>query len=187
MGGNMRYFFSSFRALVFFSILCGGIYPFIVTLIASLLFPFQSSGSLVYQSGKVIGSDLISQKVLDAKYFQPRPSAGDFSTVPSGASNLGPISAVLKEAVEKRRLEFGVGAPVELLTASGSGLDPHVSPEGALFQISRVARARGLVPAQVEELKGLVRKVTESPTLGFMGQYRVNVFRLNRSLEGMSK
>src|SRR5207342_2147974 len=139
--------------------------------------------------GMPVGSELLAQKFADPKYFQSRPSAGDtpYATVPSAASNAGPTSEALKKAVEERAADLrqrfsppaGVGLPSDLLTTSGSGLDPHISPEAARFQIAAVAAARGFDATQTEQLRTLVVFMTEPPQFGFLGEPRINVLKLN--------
>jgi K+-transporting ATPase ATPase C chain len=125
---------------------------------------------------------LLAQKVEDPRFFWPRPSAADYATVASGASNKGPTSADLVKAINERRAKFGADAPVELLTASGSGLDPHLSPEAARFQAARIAGARGI---DVEKVRELIARLAEPPQLGIFGEPRVNVFALNRALDAL--
>jgi K+-transporting ATPase ATPase C chain len=129
---------------------------------------------------KLVGSDLIAQKFESPKYFWPRPSGADYATVPSGASNKGPTAADLKKSIDERRQKFGADAPVDLLTASGSGLDPHISPEAAHIQIPRIAAARNVSAASIAEL---VDQTLEGPQFGFLGEPRINVLILNRALD----
>lgn len=171
----------SLRALVVLTLVTSGIYPLLITGIAQSLFPTQANGSIVYKDGRAAGSVLLAQKFTDAGYFHPRPSASDYGTVPSGGSNRGFTSRELLDAVAGRRAAWGDGAPADLLYASASGLDPHLSPEGAHFQIARVAQARGIPP---DVVSGLVQRYTEGPQLGFLGQPRVNVLALNLALDG---
>ena len=161
-------------------LLTGIIYPLAMTAIAQLCFSKQANGSRILQDGKLIGSDLLAQKFESPRYFWPRPSAADFATVPSGASNKGPTSAELKNSIQERRAKFGTDAAVDLLTGSGSGLDPHISPEAARSQISRVAAVRKV---SIERISQLVDQTIEPSQLGFLGEPRVNVFRLNRALD----
>lgn len=176
----MKLIVQSLRIYIVLTLLTGLIYPLALTGVAQLLFPRQANGSRIIEQGQLVGSDLIAQKFEDPKYFWPRPSAGDYGTVASGASNKGPTSADLKKAIDERREKFGADAPIDLLTASGSGLDPHISPEAARAQISRVAAARNM---PVEKVAGLVDQTIEPPQFGLFGAPRVNVLRLNRALD----
>jgi K+-transporting ATPase ATPase C chain len=176
---SMKTILQSLRIYLVLTLLTGIIYPLAMTGIAQLCFPKQANGSRVIEGDKLIGSDLLVQKFESPRYFWPRPSAADFATVPSGASNKGPTSTDLKKSINERRAKFGADAPVDLLTASGSGLDPHISPEAARAQVPRVAGARNLPPQRITDL---VDQIIEPPQLGFLGDPRVNVFRLNRAL-----
>ncbi len=181
------------RLLVWFSILTGVIYPVAVTAIGQGLFAEKALGSVVSVGGKPVGSELLAQKFAEAKYFQARPSAGDtpYATVPSAASNAGPTSEALRKSVDERAKDLterfsprvGVGLPSDLLTTSGSGLDPHISPEAARIQIGSVAKARGFDGAQLHELIDLVEAMIEPPQFGFLGDPRVNVLKLNLALD----
>lgn len=172
------------------TVLTGVIYPAAVTAFSQAVFPKQANGSLLNENGRIAGSKLLAQKFQDTKYFWPRPSAADYATVASGASNLGPTSAALKEAVEKRKvnfqkangLEISSKIPADMLFTSGSGLDPHISPEAAKLQISRVAKARNLNP---EAIARLVDQYTEPPQFGILGKPVVNVLQLNLALDSL--
>ena len=168
------------RIYIVLTLLTGILYPLAMTSIAQLLFPKQANGSRIVENGQLIGSDLLVQKFESPRYFWPRPSSADYATVPSGASNKGPTSADLKKSIDERRAKFGKDAPVDLLTASGSGLDPHISPEAARSQIPRVAAARNL---SNQKISALVDQTVEPAQLGFLGEPRVNVVRLNRALD----
>ena len=178
----MKTIIQSLRIYLVLTLLTGLLYPLAFTGLAQMLFPKQANGSRIVEGDKLIGSDLLAQNFQSPKYFWPRPSAADFATVPSGASNFGPTSAALKKAIDDRRAKFGADAPVDLLTASGSGLDPHISPEAACAQVTRVAAARNLPRQTVSDLIG---RQTEAPQLGFLGEPRVNVLRLNRALDAL--
>lgn len=177
-------------ALAIMVLACGVIYPAAVTLASQELFPRQAAGSLVYKDGAPVGSALIAQNWTQTRYFQGRPSAnpgGANNAMTSGASNAGPTSLQLVEEVEERVADLkeanpdAEGAvPQDLVTASASGLDPHISPEAALWQAPRVARARGVEREAVERL---VRACTEKPAMGLLGAPRVNVLRLNLELD----
>lgn len=178
----MNTIIQSIRIFAVMTLLTGIIYPLAMTGLANVLFPRQATGSLITANGKITGSDLLAQKFEANRYFWPRPSAPDYATVASGASNKGPTSDDLRKAIDQRREKFGADAPGELLTASGSGLDPHLSPEAAKFQIPRVATVRGLPN---ERLLALIDELTEPPQLTIVGEPRVNVLRLNRRLDGI--
>lgn len=190
---KMKSFIQSVRLLIVLTVLTGVVYPLVITGIARLCFPFQAGGSLVKRGGRVVGSVLLAQKFASTRYFWPRPSACDFTTVPSGAGNLGGTSATLKQTIkeratalrEKSAMPAEVIPPEEFLFASGSGLDPHVSPEAALFQVERVALARKLTSNQRARLKELVHENTEPPQFGFLGESRVNILLLNMTLDGL--
>jgi K+-transporting ATPase ATPase C chain len=176
----MKTTLQSLRIYIILTLLTGIIYPLAMTGIAQLLFPKQANGSRITEQNKLVGSDLIAQKFERSTYFWPRPSSADYATVPSGASNKGPTAADLKKSIEDRLQKFGANAPVDLLTASGSGLDPHISPEAARLQIPRVATAREI---SAERLMALVDQTIEQPQFGFLGEPRVNVLELNLALD----
>lgn len=171
------------------SLVTGLVYPLAVTGIAKLVFPDRADGSLITRDGKVIGSDLIGQSYNDPKHFWGRPSATSpmpYNASGSSGSNLGPSSPALADAVEARIAalrsadpENTAPVPVDLVTASASGLDPHISRAAADYQATRVARMRGLPVAAVQEL---IERNTEAPLLGFIGEPRVHVLRLNLAL-----
>ncbi len=173
-------------------ILCG-VYPLVVWGVAQVAFPSQANGSLVEQQGKIVGSSLVAQSFSGDKYFHPRPSAaGDtgYDGTSSGGSNLGPLSQKLvdqaKERVETYRREnnlpAGMLVPADAVTASGSGLDPHISLKNADLQAARVAKARNM---SVNQIKSLVQKYTEGPDWDLFGEPGVNVLRLNLALEAL--
>ena len=176
--------------LLLFTVLCGGIYPAVVTGLAQLLFPSQAKGSLITsQTGKVIGSALLGQPFSDPKYLWPRPSAtGDFAYNPlaSGGSNASPTSPAYLQTVGERlqalRSADGVKGPVasDLVQASGSGLDPHISPQAASRQIYRIALARGL---KEEKVASVIDVHLEDRQWGFIGAPRINVLAVNLSLD----
>jgi potassium-transporting ATPase KdpC subunit len=179
-------------SLAVLSVVTGLAYPAVVTAIAQLAFPHQANGSLVFKNGKPVGSALIGQPFDDPKYFWSRPSAtAPFAdnAAASAGSNLSPTNPNLVKAVQGRvdalrAADPGNTAPVpvDLVTASGSGLDPHISPAAALYQVARVAKARGIDPTAV---KRLVDQHTEGPQLGILGEPRVNVLHLNLALDGV--
>lgn len=176
--------------IVVLTILTGVAYPLLVTLIGQVIFPTQVNGSLVLANDVVVGSSLIGQMNDDPRYFWGRPSATSYGALPSSGSNLSPTSATLQAAVIEREAAFraannvpdNVAVPTEMLFASGSGLDPHISPEAARLQIDRIAEARGL---DREQVAALVEQYVEQPQLGFLGQPRVNVLLLNLALDGL--
>jgi K+-transporting ATPase ATPase C chain len=182
---------SSLRALFALTILTGVLYPLLSTFIAQQFFPRRANGSLITRDGTTVGSDLIGQRFASARYFWPRPSAIGYSPVPSGASNLGPTSRALRDSVQARRTTFvetnrlppNAEVPTDMLFASASGVDPHISPASALMQVQRVARARGLDSTQAVSLDSLVERVTEPPQFGLLGDPRVNVLKLNLALD----
>ena len=187
--------------LVLLTLITGLAYPLAMTAIAGVIFPKQAQGSLIERDGKVVGSALIGQVFKDDKYFHGRPSAttapdpadatktvsAPYNAANSGGSNLGPTSKALndriKEDVDKLKTENpSVPVPIDLVTTSGSGLDPEISPEGALFQVPRVAKARGLAEAKVRDL---VTQRVEGRFLGLIGEPRVNVMQLNMALDAL--
>ena len=177
------------RMTLLMTVLTGLIYPGVVTGLCQLLFPSQANGSLVTKDGRVIGSTLIGQNFTKPEYFQPRPSAAGngYDATASGGSNLGPTSQKLVDRVKasadkfhKDNPDFTGTIPADLLTASGRGLDTHLSPESADAQTTRVAKARGVSP---QEIQALVAQLTEGRDLGFLGEPRVNVLRLNEALD----
>ena len=183
--------------LIFFTLLTGLVYPLGMAGLAQVIFPAQANGSLVTRDGTVIGSSLIGQNFTSDRYFQGRPSAtsttdpadagrtvdAPYNAASSTGSNLGPSSKALKEAIEARAKALGAGPqPADLVTSSASGLDPHVSPAGALVQVFRVAKARNL---PVVELRSLVDRHIEGRHFGILGEPRVNVLALNIALDSL--
>lgn len=187
---------------VVLSVLTGIGYPLVVTGVAQWVFPKQANGSLIYRDGRPIGSSLIGQRFTDPKYFWSRPSATSpmpYNAGSSGGSNLGPTNPDLVKAVQERIAALKAAdpgakgdsplvppaneapVPVDLVTTSGSGLDPHISPAAAEYQVARVAKARGL---DVETVRQAVARHTEGRTLGLLGEPRVNVVELNVDLDG---
>jgi K+-transporting ATPase ATPase C chain len=179
------------RLLVALSILCGGFYPVLVTLIGRGVFPEKSEGSFIIRGEHVIGSQWIGQKFVSPKYFWGRPSSVDNNPLPSGGSNLGPTSAALLKAVRERDAALrsahgtpaGVQLPKDLLFASASGLDPEISPEAAYFQVDRIVKAREFNETQKQRLLDLIASEIVRPDLGFLGEPRINVVQLNMKLD----
>jgi K+-transporting ATPase ATPase C chain len=168
----------------FFTLLTGLAYPLAMTSAARSLFPSAANGSLIERDGTVIGSSLIAQPFAGDDWLHPRPSASDWNAAGTGASNLGPTSTALIATVAERRMAWeaanGATAPIDAVTASGSGLDPHISPENALAQAGRIAAARGVEEGAV---RGLLEATTEGPFLGLYGEPRVNVLLANIALD----
>jgi K+-transporting ATPase ATPase C chain len=178
--------------LLIFTLLTGVIYPLVVTGVAQLVFPHQANGSLITANGQTVGSELIGQQFDDPRYFWGRLSAtGPFpyNAAASSGSNLGPSNPALLDAVQARIADLKAAdptntqlIPVDLVTASGSGLDPNISIAAALYQIPRVARLRGLSETAV---RALVDQFTQGRQFGFLGEPRVNVLKLNLALDGI--
>lgn len=167
-----------------FTLLTGLAYPLAMTGVAQALFPTAANGSLTLRDGKPVGSDLIGQAFIAPGYLHPRPSASGYNAAATGASNLGPTSAPLIAAVAEREAAYvaenGTPGPIDAVTASGSGLDPHISPQNAMAQAARIAAARGIDVAQVQ---AIVDQATEGRLLAIYGEPRVNVLRVNLALD----
>ena len=187
----MKTAFTAFKMVVLMTLLTGVAYPLLITLIAQVATPYTANGSLVVEKGGVVGSWLIAQKFTSPKYFWPRPSAGDYNPLASGGSNLGPTSATLKKLVDSRAQIFikegstthPQGVPLTLLFASGSGLDPHLNPKGAYFQVDRIIKARGWDRKMRPRIIELIDENMQWPFCGLIGTYCVNVLQLNRALD----
>lgn len=191
----LNYFISELRVAVVatmaLAMVVSGAYPLVVWAVAQGLFSYEAAGSLIQRGGMVVGSELIAQNFSSPKYFHPRPSAAGeagYDAGTSAGSNLGPLSKKLLDAVKERvdayrtenDLPSNIPVPADAVTASGSGLDPHISPENALLQAPRVARARG---TGEESVKRLIRDHTEGRDLGVFGEPRINVLKLNLALD----
>ena len=182
----MKYLMPAIRFKIFMTILLGLLYPFAMTGLAQVLFPRQSNGEFLSRGGQVIGAKMIGQNFEKPEYFWPRPSGVGFN-VPSGGSNLGQASLDLKKAVDDRRTKLKAAhpeqtgePPQDLLFASGSGIDPHVSPDAAYYQLQRVAKVRNLA---VEKVEKLIQQATEDRQFGILGEPTVNVLALNMALD----
>lgn len=192
-GGNLNFKSNLLTAaimLVLMTVLTGVIYPLVVTGIAKIAFPSQANGSIISQNGKPVGSNLIGQTFKSDKYFHSRPSAAGngYDAAASSGSNLGPTNKVLLGEIAKRAdearstngLPKGAKVPSDLVTASGSGLDPDISPEAAYLQARRIAKARGV---SEDKIKAIIGKSIQNRTLGVLGEKRVNVLQLNLDLD----
>ncbi len=183
---------TALRLAVVTLVLTGVVYPLVVTGISTILFPHEAAGSLVTANGQVVGSALIGQRFETSVYFHSRPSAADYDAMASGGSNLGPTSAVLRDSVQQRvaavreleGLASSATVPIDMVTASASGLDPHITPASARLQADRVAAERGMA---LTDVLALIEKHTDSPTLGIIGESRVNVLLLNMELDRVAK
>jgi len=172
-------------------ILFGLLYPALATFAGGVLFPVQANGSLITRDGKAVGSSLVAQNFVGDNYFQSRPSAANYDPRAMAGSNLASTNPALRErmvessrAIAERENIAAAAIPVDMVTTSGSGIDPHISPEAAKVQINRVAKARGLTAEQVQ---ALIDANTQAPTLGLLGQARVNVLQLNLALDAIKR
>lgn len=180
----------AFMFTIVFTLLTGLFYPLAITGLAQVMFPFQANGSLIQTAGRVVGSELIGQSFSKPEYFHPRPSAAGnngYDASASGGSNLGPTNSALEKRLQdsaalfhKENPDYRGEIPADAITASGSGLDPHISPENAHAQAARVAAARRMAAVQVHSL---VTRFTEERQLGVLGEPRVNVLKLNLELD----
>lgn len=170
---------------------CSGVlYPSVVTGIGQLLFADKSNGSLIRNSDTVVGSELIAQQFASPRYFWPRPSASSFNAVPSGASNFGPTNSALAAAIDERRKKMANAhsiaehsIPADMLTTSGSGLDPHISRDAARMQIARIVEARGLDATSKAKIENAIDEHVEARQLHILGEERVNVLLLNLAID----
>lgn len=183
----MKTIIISFKIFLFFTILTGIIYPLFITGIAQILFPVQANGSLIFKENKIIGSELIGQQFDSIVYFTSRPSAVSYNPLPSSGSNFGPTNAKLDSLVTERKKQFIrfnqldslTNIPSEMLFASASGLDPHISPEAAMLQVDRIAKARNFDNELKQEMIRTIENLTENSQFLWLGQERINVFLLN--------
>lgn len=189
----MKNFIIALKLLILMTFFLGIIYPLVITGITQAIFPHKANGSLLTLNGKVIGSALLGQKFESERYFWPRPSAIYYNPLPSGGSNLGPTSSDLEKQISQRRSKLletngmsdGTIIPLDLLFASASGLDPHISPQAAKFQVKRIALARGFDANSENELYKLVDRHIEPRVLQLLGEPRINVLRLNLALDSL--
>ncbi|PPI83321.1 potassium-transporting ATPase subunit C [Marinobacter maroccanus] len=179
---------SAVRAAVVFIVLCGGLYPLLVTNAGKVMFLHEALGSMIIVDDTVVGSELVGQRFTAPEYFHGRPSAAAYDPFSVGGSNYSASNPDLRaraaedSSIIAQREGFDPGSiPVDLISASGSGIDPHISPESATVQAERVAKARDIPVSHVNEL---IERYTEGPTLGVFGQPRVNVLRINLALDG---
>ena len=181
----------SIKIILFFTVLTGIIYPLLITGTSQLIFHDKANGSFINKDNLRVGSSLIAQMFTDDRYFWPRPSAIGYNPLPSGGSNLSATSKILKESVENQRFDFiiknrlpvGTIVPAEMIFASGSGLDPHISIESARLQSGRVAGARGISQQKVLEL---IEKFKDNRQFGILGEPRINVLLLNMELDSQN-
>ena len=179
------------KFLMVMTLLTGIIYPLLMTGFAQVSFPSKANGSLIMKDGRIIGSELIGQKFDSSIYFWSRPSAIGYNPIPSGASNYGPTSDTLKKQVTSRRILFATknsvsdlkDIPMEMVFASGSGLDPHISPEAALMQVDRISQSRHFDNTRKERLLKYIKDITEGPEFFLFGEPRINVLVLNLELD----
>jgi K+-transporting ATPase ATPase C chain len=182
------------RYFLIITIFTGVVYPLFISAISVIAYPDKAAGSLIEKDGKVIGSKLIGQKFESDKYFWSRPSAVDYNPMPSGGSNSGPTSAALQKFYKDKQKNFSEknsikdisAVPNEMFFASASGVDPHISPASAFFQVERIVKARNFDNAKKEKVIKLIDSLTENPQFGFLGNSVVNVLLLNLELDNIN-
>ncbi|HZW38071.1 MAG TPA: potassium-transporting ATPase subunit KdpC [Ignavibacteriaceae bacterium] len=187
----MKTIIKSFLMLLLLTILTGIVYPVAITVIGQLLFPSKANGSLIIKNHKIIGSELLGQSFTDSIYFHSRPSVINYNPLPSGASNLGLSSSLLKEQVNSRKFNFTLKnllpdttlIPAEMIFASASGVDPHISVESAKLQVNRILQSRDIPNNKAEFLFSLIDSLTEYPQFWVLGNKGVNVLLLNLKLD----
>lgn len=187
----MKTLIISIKIFILFTVLTGLVYPLLVTAIVQVLFPGKANGSIIYRDDNPVGSKLIGQRFDTTIYFTSRPSAIDYNPLPSGGSNYGLTNAKLKKLVDERKNQFirfnqsdtTTEIPSEMLFASASGLDPHISVQAALLQVSRIAGARHFNDTQKQKLIALIKRDTEYPQFHLLGKERINVLLLNLDLD----
>ncbi|MFA5834385.1 MAG: potassium-transporting ATPase subunit KdpC [Bacteroidota bacterium] len=185
------YILPALRMVLVMTVFTGIIYPVAMTLLSLAVFPYQAKGSMIEKNGTIIGSELIGQGFMSDKYFNSRPSAIDYNPAPSCGTNWGPTDKRMADSVKARtaqvKLQNNLSAamivPKEMLFASASGVDPHISPEAAQLQIERIAKVRGFNSEQTSSLQKLVKDFTEGPQMKLFGDSRVNVLKLNLAVD----
>jgi|LQYC01.1.fsa_nt_gi K+-transporting ATPase ATPase C chain len=190
----MKHLFSAIRLFLIMTVLTGIVYPLIITGIGQIVFSRQANGSSITVDGKIKGSALVGQKFVSSRYFWGRPSAIDYNPLPSGGTNLGPTSALLRDVVQQRRtlhkwtcaLSSNANIPADMLFASASGVDPHISPAAARLQVNRIANVRGFRAEQRQKIVDLVEHFIEPPQWSIFGEPRVNVLLLNVALDQLN-
>lgn len=186
-----RQIIPAIKLLLLFILITGLLYPLLITIFSSILFPQKSAGGFIESNGQVIGAELIGQQFTSNKYFRPRPSVIGYQPMPSGASNLSQASSSLKKQFDERKNNFlyenflnsKSTIPAEMLFCSASGVDPHISPAAALLQVKRIVMVRGFNKQQEEMLIKAIERLTELPALGFLGEPVINVLLLNLELD----
>ncbi|MFA6457218.1 MAG: potassium-transporting ATPase subunit KdpC [Bacteroidota bacterium] len=187
------YIIPALRMLIVMTLFTGILFPVSMTFLSHVIFPYQANGSLIEKNGVLIGSELIGQEFVSDKYFHSRPSGIGYNPVPSGGTNWCPTDKRLADSAKARGDKFirhnNLSAitvvPKDMLFASGSGVDPHISPEAAVLQVERLAAVRGFDAQKTSALKELVRRHTEHPQFGLFGEPRVNVLNLNIALDNL--
>ena len=185
------YIFPALRILAVMTVLTGIMYPVAMTFLSLALFPYQAKGSMIEKNGTIIGCEFIGQGFMSDKYFNSRPSAIGYNPMPSSGTNWGPTDKRMADSAKARSAQFtiqntlsaGTPVPKEMLFASASGVDPHISPEAAQLQIERIAKVRGFNSEQTSSLKKLVEKFTQGPQMKLFGDPRVNVLMLNLAVD----
>lgn len=181
----------SLKIFLFFTVLTGVIYPVLITGVAQVVFHDKANGSMIVIDNKIVGSTLIGQQFDSIIYFSSRPSAISYNPLPSGGSNFSSTNLKLLNLVDERRKRFieinkiddFATIPSEMLFASASGLDPHISPEAATLQVNRISKARSFNETQKTNLELLIKDMTENPQFSFLGEVRINVLKLNLELD----
>lgn len=182
---------NSLKMLLVMTVITGIIYPMFITVTGKVLFSKKAEGSIIYINGKPVGSELIGQNFSDNRYFHGRPSASNYETIPASASNKSVTNREFNDEVKKRYEELSKeyssnNIPQEMYLKSGSGIDPHISPQSALMQIERVAASRNFSADKKEKLKNIITALTEKRDFGILGEERVNVLKLNLAVDKLN-